>query len=97
MAQRVEDCSFVRTPVRHFVGAAVCMHKCKDGSVRQLCGLGIAPILQGHTKKVHVQQQRAPQEWRRMWWRLSPSSRGIRKWCEMSCQDKQANWEVVVW
>jgi hypothetical protein len=60
MAKRVEDRSFVRTPLRHFVGAAVCMHKGKDGHVRQLCGPGIAPILQDHTKKVHVQQQRAP-------------------------------------
>jgi hypothetical protein len=60
MATRVEDRSIVRTPVRRFVGAAVCMHKGKDERVRQLCGLGIAPILQGRTKKVHVQQQRAP-------------------------------------
>jgi hypothetical protein len=60
MATQVEDCSFVRTYVRHFVGALMCMHTCKDGRVRQLCGPGITPSLQGHTKKVHVQQQRAP-------------------------------------
>jgi hypothetical protein len=34
MPQRVEDRSFVRTPVRRFVGAAVSMHKGKDGHVR---------------------------------------------------------------
>jgi hypothetical protein len=37
MLQRVEDHSFVRTPVRHFVGAAVRMHKGKDEHVHQLC------------------------------------------------------------
>jgi hypothetical protein len=59
MATRVED-RFVRTHVRHFVGAAVHLHKGKDGRVHQLCGPTIGPILQGRTKKVHVQQQRAP-------------------------------------
>jgi hypothetical protein len=54
MPQRVEDHSFVRTPVRHFVGAAVSMHKGKDGHVCQLCGLGITHLLPGHAKKVHV-------------------------------------------
>ena len=34
------------------------VHKGKDGCVRQLCGPGIS-TLQGHTKKVPVQQQRA--------------------------------------
>jgi hypothetical protein len=33
MPQRLEDHSFVRTPVRHFVGATVPMHKGKDGHV----------------------------------------------------------------
>jgi hypothetical protein len=60
MAMRVIDHNFVRTSVRHFVGAVVCMHKGKDGRVCQLCGLGIAPILHGRKKKVHIQQQRAP-------------------------------------
>jgi hypothetical protein len=54
---RVDDRSYVSTHVRRFVGAAVRMHKGKDGRVRQLCGPG---ILQGCTKKVHVQQQRVP-------------------------------------
>jgi hypothetical protein len=60
IAMWVEDHSFVRTPVRRFVGAAVHMHKGKDGRVRQLCGSDIAPILHSRTKKVHVQLQRAP-------------------------------------
>jgi hypothetical protein len=34
MPQRVEDPSFVRTTVRRFVGAAVRMHKGKDGVAR---------------------------------------------------------------
>jgi hypothetical protein len=59
MVSRVDDRCFVRTPVRRFVGAAVHMHKGKDGRVRQLCGPGITHILQGRTKKVHVQQHRA--------------------------------------
>jgi hypothetical protein len=60
MSQRVEDRSFVTTPVRHFVGAAVCMHKGKDGHVHQLCGLGITHLLSGHAKQVHVQQCEVP-------------------------------------
>jgi hypothetical protein len=51
--------SFVRIPRKHFVGAAVHVHKGKDGRVRQLCGPGIT-TLQGRAQKVHVQQQRAP-------------------------------------
>ena len=39
--------SFVSTPVRRVVGAAVRMHKGKDGHVRQLCGPGITHLLQG--------------------------------------------------
>ena len=50
--------NFVSTPVRRCVGAAVRMHKGRDGRVRQLCGPGIT-ILQGRAKKTHV-QQRAP-------------------------------------
>ena len=50
--------SFVSTHVRHCVGAAVRMHKGRDGRVRQLCGPGIT-ILQGRAKKIHV-PQRAP-------------------------------------
>ena len=42
--------SFVSTPVRRFVGAAVRMHKGKDGHVRQLCGPGITHLLQGSAK-----------------------------------------------
>jgi hypothetical protein len=34
MPQRMEDRRFVRTHVRHFFGAAVRMHKGKDGHVR---------------------------------------------------------------
>jgi hypothetical protein len=45
MATWVQDHSFVSKPVRHFVGAAMRMHKGKDGHVHQLCGSGIAPIL----------------------------------------------------
>jgi hypothetical protein len=54
MPQRVEDRSFVRTTVRRFVGAAVCMHKGKDGHVCKLCGPGITHLLLGHGKQVHV-------------------------------------------
>jgi hypothetical protein len=60
MPQWVEDRSFVRTPVRRFVGAAVRMHKGKDGYVRQLCGPGITPLLQGRAMQVHVQQHKVP-------------------------------------
>jgi hypothetical protein len=60
MPQRVEDRSFVRTHVRHFVGAAVHMHKAKDGHVRQLGGPGITHLLPGHAKQVHVQQRKVP-------------------------------------
>jgi hypothetical protein len=41
---RVVSHSFVRTPRRRFVGAAVRVHKGKDGRVRQLCGLGITTL-----------------------------------------------------
>jgi hypothetical protein len=58
--QQVEDRSFVRTPVMHFVGAAVCMHKGKDGHVHQLCGPGITHLLLGHATQVHVQQCKVP-------------------------------------
>jgi hypothetical protein len=51
MPQWVEDHSFVRTPVRCFVRAAVHMHKVKDGHVCQLCGLGITHLLRGRQKR----------------------------------------------
>jgi hypothetical protein len=35
---------FVRTPWKRFVGAAIRVHKGKDGHVRQLCGLGITTL-----------------------------------------------------
>jgi hypothetical protein len=50
MPQGVEDRSFVRLPVRHFVGAAVRMHKGKDGHVRLLCGPGIYSSFAGSCK-----------------------------------------------
>jgi hypothetical protein len=53
MVLRVVSHSFVRTPRKHFVGAAVHVHKGKDGHVRQLCGPGIT-TLQGRAKQVHV-------------------------------------------
>jgi hypothetical protein len=56
---RVVNHSFVRTPRRHFVGAAVRVHKGKDGRVGQLCGPGIT-TLQGRAKQVHVQQHKVP-------------------------------------
>jgi hypothetical protein len=56
---RVVSHSFVRTPRRRFVGAAVRVHIGKDGRVRQLCGLGIT-TLQGRAKQVHVQQRKVP-------------------------------------
>jgi hypothetical protein len=49
--------SFVRTPRKRFVRAAIHVHKGKDGRVRQLCGPGIT-TLQGRAKKVHVQQHK---------------------------------------
>jgi hypothetical protein len=60
MEALVEDCNFVRTTVWRFVGEAMRMHKVKDESVRQLCGLGIVPVLQDHTKMVPILVQRAP-------------------------------------
>jgi hypothetical protein len=59
MVPRVVSHSFVRTPQRRFVGGAVRVHIGKDGRVRQLCGPGIT-TLQGHAKKVHVQQRKVP-------------------------------------
>jgi hypothetical protein len=56
---RLVSHSFVRTPRRRFVGAAVCVHKGKDGCVRQLCGPGIT-TLQVRAKQVHVQQCKIP-------------------------------------
>jgi hypothetical protein len=53
MVPRVVNHSFVRTPRRRVVGAAVHVHKGKNGRVRQLCGPGIT-TLQGRAKKVHV-------------------------------------------
>ena len=52
--------SFVSTPVRHVVGAAVRMHKGKDGRVRQLFGPGITNLVQGRAKQVHVRQHEVP-------------------------------------
>jgi hypothetical protein len=59
MVPPVVSHSFVRTPRRCFVGAAVRVHTCKDGCVRQLCGPGITN-LQGRAKKGHVQQCKVP-------------------------------------
>ena len=59
MVQGGDKHSFVSTPVRRFVGAAVRMHG-RDGRVRQLCGPGITHILQGRAKRVHVQQKKIP-------------------------------------
>jgi hypothetical protein len=74
MPQRVEDHSFVRTPVRRFVGAAVCMHIGNDGRVRQLCGPGITHVLPSRVKQVHVQQRKFQQGLRiRRWRHLSTS------------------------
>jgi hypothetical protein len=53
MVPRVVSHSFVRTPQRRFVGAAVRVHTGKDGRVHQLCGPGIT-TLQGRAKQVHV-------------------------------------------
>jgi hypothetical protein len=59
MVPRVVSHSFVRTPQKRFVGAAVRVHKGKDGRVCQLCGPGIT-TLQGRAKQVHVQQRKVP-------------------------------------
>jgi hypothetical protein len=59
MVPRVVIHSFVRTPRKHFVGAAVRVHKGKDGCVHQLCGPDIS-TLQGRAKQVHVQQRKFP-------------------------------------
>jgi hypothetical protein len=59
MVPRVVSHSFVRTPRKRFVGAAIRVHKGKDGHVRQLCGPGIT-TLQGRAKQVHVQQCKVP-------------------------------------
>jgi hypothetical protein len=57
IVSQVVSQSFVRTPQKRFVGATIRVHKGKDGRVRQLCGPGIT-TLQGHAKKVHVQQRK---------------------------------------
>ena len=60
-APRVDGrCRYMRTPVRHFTGAAVRMHTGRDGHVRQLCGPGITHLLLGRAKQVHVQQHKVP-------------------------------------
>jgi len=88
--------SFVNTPVRRVVGAAVRMHKGKDGHVRQLCGPGITHLLQGRAKQVHVQQQRVPAKVdkkkkmvapmpRRVWRRKAPTAEASRAGQEGGC------------
>jgi hypothetical protein len=59
MVSRVVNHSFVRTPRKCFVGAAVHVHKGKDGRVHQLCGPCIT-TLQVRAKQVHVQQCKFP-------------------------------------
>jgi hypothetical protein len=59
MVSRVVSHSSDRTPRKHFVGAALCVHKGKDGRVRQLCGPCITTF-PSCAQKVHVEQQRAP-------------------------------------
>jgi hypothetical protein len=44
MVPQVVSHSFVRTPRKHFVGAAIRVHKGKDGHVRQFCGPGITTL-----------------------------------------------------
>jgi hypothetical protein len=44
MVLRVVSHSFARTPRKHFVGAAVRVHRGKDGRVCQLCGPGITTL-----------------------------------------------------
>jgi hypothetical protein len=46
--------------MRHFVGAVVRMHTCKDRRVRQLCGPGITHLLPCRAKQVHIQQCKVP-------------------------------------
>jgi hypothetical protein len=60
MVSRVVSHSFVRTHRKRFVGAAVRVHKGKDGRVRQLCGPGITHLLLGRAKQVHVQPRKVP-------------------------------------
>jgi hypothetical protein len=60
MVPRVVSHSFMRTPQKCFVGAAIRVHKGKDGHVRQLCGPGITDFLSGRAKQVHVQQRKFP-------------------------------------
>ena len=55
MEARFIDRRFVWTTVQR-VGATMCMHKGKDGSVRQLCGPGIAPE---SYRKMHKNMQEA--------------------------------------
>jgi hypothetical protein len=54
MVPWVVNHSLVRIPQKCFVGAAVRVHKGKDGRVCHLCGPGIT-TLQGRAKQVHVQ------------------------------------------
>jgi hypothetical protein len=95
---RVVSHSFVRTPRRRFVGAAVRVHIGKDERVHQLCGPGIT-TLQGHAKQVHVQQRKVPARLRRRRWRrLSTSLFGEEKRCNHLglYQVEQAKREDVV-
>jgi hypothetical protein len=59
MVPRVVSHNLVRTPQKRFVGAAVRVHKGKDGHVHQLCGPCIT-TLQGRAKQVHVLQRKVP-------------------------------------
>ena len=54
VVQRGNKSSFVSTPMRHFVGTIVRMHRGKDGDARQLCGPGITHLMPGRAKKVHI-------------------------------------------
>jgi hypothetical protein len=60
MVPRVVSHNFVRTRQKRFVGAAVRVHKGKDGHVRQLCGPDITHFLSGRVMQVHVQQRKVP-------------------------------------
>ena len=56
---RLLDRKCVRSALRN-IGAAVPMHKGKDGHVRQLCGPGIAPVVRGRAPKVRLRVCEAP-------------------------------------
>jgi hypothetical protein len=82
MPQRMEDYRFVRKHVRHFVGAAVRMHKGKDGHFVSCVAWALLIFCRVVQRRFMFSNARFQQGLRRRRWRrLSTSSFGEEKRC----------------